>query len=671
MITWGRLMGRRILRIPTVRRRRATVGLVLYLLFFACQQAAANAQVVDLEVEQPSTARASAPAAASPAAIKPAATTPAAQSAARTLARVSGTRRTRRPESSSSVVSGTAPSTTAPKWDEQNARAQSEIQIRQQEASTAALNGKLERLNKRLEVEADVKRKLKDTDADRERMNWVLAGIFGSIIIFMLVTGFLFYRLSSVLAAKLPADRTLGPNEDPTTREIPLSRLPLGLPDGSIRAIISLFIVVVGFLVLALQKTLEVESAAAISGFIGAIISFYFATRNEAAARDNAAAANQAANQAASQANTALQEASKEVIKASTQTNQTRTDTLNAQLDRVLTSMTPDAGGRPAALSLLKLHGDLQNIRQLTSAVAAIPFGTGPVGGADDTIQRIDTMLTAIRPLLDAAADSPTVATVAGQAEALLRNVTHENPVVSTIVGALATVGKAAIDNNAVSQILMGLGGPVGLIGGLLFSGIELFADQHQFEAWKKAVLAQPFDVDALSISPDDPTLPEAAAALSPLVSIIGTAPDRIRELYRISLVAPGEMPRTADALAHDSATANTQLFQAFGSDERVLTDAINEYRTTIVSLIAASALPPQLPADPTSATPTLASSDLVRAVGTVRQEPGAAGALDQLVSVVEAIAKNTRGTDLAPLLSGAIAVAQHVLRDEPAGGQP
>lgn len=671
MITWGRLMGRRILRIQTARRRRATVGLVLYLLFFACQQTAANAQVVDLEVEQPSTARAAAPAAASPAAIKPAATTPAAQSAARTLARVSGTRRTRRPESSSSVVSGTAPSTTAPKWDEQNARAQSEIQIRQQEASTAALNGKLERLNKRLEVEADVKRKLKDTDADRERMNWVLAGIFGSIIIFMLVTGFLFYRLSSVLAAKLPADRTLGPNEDPTTREIPLSRLPLGLPDGSIRAIISLFIVVVGFLVLALQKTLEVESAAAISGFIGAIISFYFATRNEAAARDNAAAANQAANQAASQANTALQEASKEVIKASTQTNQTRTDTLNAQLDRVLTSMTPDAGGRPAALSLLKLHGDLQNIRQLTSAVAAIPFGTGPVGGADDTIQRIDTMLTAIRPLLDAAADSTTVATVAGQAEALLRNVTHENPVVSTIVGALATVGKAAIDNNAVSQILMGLGGPVGLIGGLLFSGVELFADQHQFEAWKKAVLAQPFDVDALSISPDDPTLPEAAAALSPLVSIIGTAPERIRELYRISLVAPGEMPRTADALARDSATANTPLFQAFGSDERVLTDAINEYRTTIVSLIAASALPPQLPADPTSPTPTLASSDLVRAVGAVRQEPGAAGALDQLVSVVEAIAKNTRGTDLAPLLSGAIAVAQHVLRDEPAGGQP
>lgn len=660
-------MGPRILRVPTVQRLRATVGLVFLGFFFVCQQTAANAQVVDLEIEQPSAAPAAVPGISPPTITLPAVTTPAARPRVRTPARGSRPRQIARAAAPRGVSTAPTPPTTAPKWNEQEARAQSEIQIRQQEAMTAALNAKLERLNKRLEVETDVQRKLKDAGADRARMNWVLAAIFGSIIIFMMVTAFLFYRLSNVLAAKLPADRLLGPNEDPTTREIPLSRLPLGLPDGSIRAIISLFIVIVGFLVLALQKTLEVESAAAISGFIGAIISFYFATRNEAAARENAAAA----NQAASQANTALQEASKEVIKASTQANQMRTDTLNAQLDRVLTGMPPDAVGRPAALSLQTLHGDLQNIRQLTSAVAAIPVGTGPVSGAGDTIQRIDIMLAAIRPLLSATADPKTITTVADQAEALLREVTNDNPVVSTITGALATVGKAATDNTAVSQILTGLGGPVGLIGGLLFSGIKLFADQRQFEAWKKAVLAQPFDIDALSISPDDPTLPEAAAALSPLVSIIGTAPNLIRELYRISLVAPGQTPRTADELAQASASANTPLFQAFGSDERVLTDAINEYRTMIISLVAASALPPQLPADPSSPTPTLTSSDLVRAVGTVRQEPGAAGALDQLVSVVEALAKNTLGTDLAPLLSGAIAVAQHLLREEPAGDQP
>ncbi|WP_313539884.1 hypothetical protein [Sphingomonas sp.] len=563
-----------------------------------------------------------------------------------------------RAPSTGPILTPASPST--PKWDEQRARAETEIRIKEQEAHTAQLNADLDRVKTRLEMQADIQRKLKDADADRSRTNWVLFAIFASIVIFMIVTAFLFYRLSNALVSKLPAGGPLGSGQDPNTQEIPLSRLPLGLPDGSIRAIISLFIVIVGFLVLAFQKTLEVESATAIAGFVGAIISFYFATRNEAAA-----------TQAASQANAALQEASKEAIRASTQNNQMRADTLNAQLDRVFAGIAPDASGRPAALSLQTLYGDLQNIRQMTSAVSAIPIGTGPVSGASEVMQRIDTMLAAIQPLLGGAADAKTIATVAGQAEALLREITHENPVVSTITGALATLSKAASDNSAVSQILRSVGGPVGLVGSLLFSGIKLFADQRQFEAWKKAVLAQPFDIDALSISPDDPTLPEAAAALSPLVSIIGTAPDMIRELYRISIVPPGGTPSAADALARDSAAANTPLFQAFGSDPRVLADAINEYRTILVSLVAAAALPPQLPVDPATTAPPLASGDLVRAVGTVRQEPGAAGALDQLVSVIEALAKNTLGTDLAPLLSGAIAIAQHLLRDEPTEVQP
>lgn len=584
--------------------------------------------------------------------------------ARRMTQRNTSTRQISRPASVSTAI-------TPAKWNEQEARAKTEIFIKEQEAKTASLNAEVARLNERLQVQTDVQKKMDDAVADRARTNWVLSAIFGAIIIFMLVSALLFHRLSRALATKVQPDRPLGPNEDPTTRDIPLTRLPLGLPDGSVRAIISLFIVIVGFLVLAFQKTLEVESAAAISGFIGAIISFYFATRNEAATRDNAAAA----NQAASQANTALQEASKDAIKAAAQSNQLQNDTLSAQLNRVLTGMNSNENANPVdqqgRLSLQTLSTDLEHIRQLTSVVAAIPVGTGPVGGATEVVQRIDTMLASVKPLLSGTADPATVATVAAQADALLREITADNPIVSTITGALATVTKAAADSGVVGQVLTGLGGPIGLVGGLLFSGIKLFADQRQFEAWKKAVLAQPFDIDALSLSPDDPTLPEAAASLSPLVTLISQSPDMIRELYRISIVGPGQTPKTSDELATESASANTLLFQAFGRDARVLTDAINEYRTTLVSLVAANALPPQLPGDAASAMPTISSTDLVRAVGTVRQEPAAAGALDQLISVVEALAKNALGIDLAPLLSSAMSVAKDLLQSEPEDAQP
>ena len=64
-----------------------------------------------------------------------------------------------------------------------------------------------------------------------------------------------------------------------------LTELPFGLPDGTIRALISCFIVIFGFLLIGLQRPLGLASAEALTGFIGAVISFYFATRQSEQAR--------------------------------------------------------------------------------------------------------------------------------------------------------------------------------------------------------------------------------------------------------------------------------------------------------------------------------------------------------------------------------------------------
>ncbi|SFU25531.1 hypothetical protein SAMN05192563_10383 [Paraburkholderia aspalathi] len=48
-----------------------------------------------------------------------------------------------------------------------------------------------------------------------------------------------------------------------------LMRLPLGAPEGSVRALITVFIVVFGFVMLALQHDLQIDNANAIAGFVG------------------------------------------------------------------------------------------------------------------------------------------------------------------------------------------------------------------------------------------------------------------------------------------------------------------------------------------------------------------------------------------------------------------
>lgn len=56
--------------------------------------------------------------------------------------------------------------------------------------------------------------------------------------------------------------------------------LPLGVPEGTIRSLISVLIIIVGLAVLIVQKPLGIDSSDAIVGFVSAVITFYFVTRS-------------------------------------------------------------------------------------------------------------------------------------------------------------------------------------------------------------------------------------------------------------------------------------------------------------------------------------------------------------------------------------------------------
>lgn len=61
--------------------------------------------------------------------------------------------------------------------------------------------------------------------------------------------------------------------------------LPFGVPEGTIRGIVSILIIVLGIAVLVVQGPLGIESSEAIASFVGAVIAFYFVTREQAQTR--------------------------------------------------------------------------------------------------------------------------------------------------------------------------------------------------------------------------------------------------------------------------------------------------------------------------------------------------------------------------------------------------
>jgi hypothetical protein len=112
---------------------------------------------------------------------------------------------------------------------------------------------------------------------------WPIALVIGALVLFVAGMAVLLAGLARRLQA---AAQGAGP-----AAFARLTELPCGVPDGTIRALISCFIVIFGFLLIGLQKPLGLASAEALTGFIGAVISFYFATRQTEQARAAAPAA--------------------------------------------------------------------------------------------------------------------------------------------------------------------------------------------------------------------------------------------------------------------------------------------------------------------------------------------------------------------------------------------
>jgi hypothetical protein len=418
-----------------------------------------------------------------------------------------------------------------------------------------------------------------------------------------------------------------------------LMQLPLGAPEGSVRALISLYMIVFGLLALVMQKRLGLTSAEAITGFLGAVIAFYFTARSNDVAQQAASSAEDAAKAAASASAAAGK------VSDSARTSMAEASDKLAQAHSALTEATSRVQAVPSAAPaapdpapLRQAADDLQVARQTLGMLKNLGEGVAMPEQLDGLLGEADGLLAGLDKLVSGAADAKNAGDLLSAAAPLLERMNAAG-VPGLLGGAIAALTPAA---RLLGPALAGIpGGPVGIIGGLVMGGLQVLDDQRKFDAWKSALLAKPFDRSLLPPVVDG-NLALLVLQLSPLMKkrLEGQDPGLATELLRqvLTLQEDGS-PAPTEALA-------TQLLQdprlqpLFGSAAE-LEQALDEYRAGAIFQQASNALSGQVAVPPIDGVAPAQSVDmttLLRAALQLRADPRAASALDQVVYVVQAL---------------------------------
>ncbi|WP_424812113.1 hypothetical protein [Roseococcus sp. YIM B11640] len=454
-----------------------------------------------------------------------------------------------------------------------------------------------------------------------------------------------------------------------------LMQLPLGVPEGSIRALLSIFVIVFGLMVLVLQNRLGLQNVEAISGFIGIVITFYFTARTG----DQAQKAVDAAKAAVTNANEAVARAAADT---QTQLNRATTELAGAAIRAANPAPVPAvvvapvgvetaAGLAPLQATLRDLRARLSAVRQVAAAASSLGVGGDLVEGAGRTIETADGLLRTIEPLLSGTPSTDAIGAIldtAGKTLPVLENAGLPGAfadVLASLRGAVQFAG----------PIVAGIpGGPIGIAGGVILAGVKLAQDNQRFEALKTALLRKPFNPVLL---PDSAILGNAATAAlgmsRHLSTLLGDQPPAVatslmRELLRRS-PAGGPVPAVeiADSLLKDGLNAEGTIIPFAGrvATRDELVQALEEYRSNVVFQAARSQLEGSVDMPPVDGAPGAAIDlrQLVDAAAALSGTPAGASQIERLVYLAEALGKlpNESGA-VTTLVVDALNAAQKLL---------
>jgi hypothetical protein len=458
-----------------------------------------------------------------------------------------------------------------------------------------------------------------------------------TVLVYAVCAGFL-VLLVTVLAGLRALQRTFGGPLVDFAREAgappsPAQRIealkllhasPAGLPEGTVRAVLSFILVTGGVLVLMFQKKLGLDGAGDFAGILGTVIGFYFGARGGDGPTRGRPPAEPAVPVQPPSAPATPPAARDEDVPSN--------EALSALRDRV---------ARAHALA-----------RVAADANAGAPV----LAGAEAALAAAGSALASVTSLLDGSSgpgDRKEVARRLGDALVQL----DQMGLPGFLGGAIATLRHAAAGLGGLAPLA---GGPTGLAGALLLSGIELAEDHFAFERWRDVVLQRPFA-----------PLPPARALDGTLaLAALDAAPD-LREAVRSAghegdpgfclrlvetLMETGVdgQPTPAEDMAARLVGAGGLLAGGF-DDPAHAAEAVDQCRQGVVFQAALRALPPRVRTGDGS------EVDLPRvlaAVPALREDRFAADALDRIASLAATLARQTvlpKG-DLARALGEALA---------------
>lgn len=418
-----------------------------------------------------------------------------------------------------------------------------------------------------------------------------------------------------------------------------LKDLPMGLPEGSVRAILALIVAVLGIPILMFSgsTSLKPEIAGYLNGIITGVFGFYFGTRT-------GGATGQALNQ---------------VVDAQTRTKEAEKQRDAAQADAAASQVTAAGETRKGQFSttLEKLNRHLTLASTVLDVIAPhLPPNLLPEG-LRDTVDKAKIAVSAVVGITGETATDDHVKLLQEATNALIGNKQEG----SSWLGGLLQKATPMLSGLEIAGA--GLG-PLAGLGILLSLGVKLGVAQYQ--RWRARVLAAPIATGLIefgTVTPEE------------VRSVLQEAPI-FRAVFTTQKDQPGFDLDLADAVLRDNAL--DRLWDRYGNDtppklglfqsRQQLADGLNQFRQILLANRSVSDIPENVPSQianvlnqsaipelrvPSSITPAVINqliSNATQASASESQPEDAQAAFDALITLVHHARQD--GIDLPVVLS-------------------
>ena len=411
-----------------------------------------------------------------------------------------------------------------------------------------------------------------------------------------------------------------------------LKSLPLGLPEGTVRAALGLVIVTLGLTAILFQRPLGLASTGEIAGLLGTVLGFYFGARGAGGERQREAEAAREAEGRAARAEAEARAAAREAEAARSRADQ-EIATHDAARDGLSAAARLAAGVKAAAEAIAAADPASPLAREAARAAALAETTlavarAGQTGDLAEAAQRAATLAQSLAPA------NPLVKLAAETARGIA-------PALARIPALAATVG-----------------GPLGLVGAVLAGGLQAArVGAEHYRRWVARVLDRPYGLDLYPEGLADGPMSLAALERAPIFARLYRDIPAARDLAaaRALMVAALAPDAPARLVAGDGALPPRPIGADGGfASERELEEGLAEYRRALLDGLLDSADPRPvrvpLPEGPRS----VAQRDLRAALDAAREDLGAAAALDRLALTAGRLAQAEAAPDLADTLARA-----------------